>query len=177
MWQARRFGHGSHRRGPGQCGAALLEFALVAPLFLSLVYGLRGIVMLSRARYQLAVVAHAVMREAAAGVTSEPVLTALANGYARGIGLSLTDRVVVTVESAGMPSAPAAALPGPFQSLLAGASPGTRIRVTGMVPVGRLLPGRWSAGFPVTYSSVCLIGSWKSPGKMLARALVVPGAE
>src|ERR1043166_1534568 len=102
----------SRQEAAPQRGAALLEFALVAPLFLSVIYGIRGIVTLSRARQELAIIAHAVMREAEAGVTSEAVLTALANGYAKSMGMRLTDRLVVTVEPAGLPSPAAAATPG-----------------------------------------------------------------
>jgi len=163
------------RRVSGQRGAALLEFALVAPLFLTLIYGIRGIVTLTRARYELTVVAHAVMREAASGVTSEAVLTALANGYAKAMGLRLTDRLVVTLEPAGPGSSAAAT--GPAGPLLAGIAPGVRIRVASLVPVGSLLPGRWTHGLPMSASSVCLIGCWKSPMTMLKAALHAPNMD
>lgn len=180
MRQPRRYrrptGSGTASRSP-QAGAALLEFALVAPLFLAIIYGIRGIVTLSRARYELAVVSHAVMREAAAGVTEETTLTALANGYAKFMGLRLTDRLVVTLEPAGMPSAAVVATPGPIRSLLANGVPGVRIRVSSLVPAGAILPGRWTRGFPMQCSSVCVIGSWKSPMAMLKKAVTVPDPD
>lgn len=160
----------------GQGGAALLEFVLVAPLFLSLIYGLRGIVTLSRARQELAIISHAVMREAESGVTNEAVLTGLANGYAKSMGMHLSDRLVVTLESAGLPSPVASGVPGPIGGLLASAAPGVRVKVTSLIPVGAILPGRWSHGFPMKCSTVCLIGCWKSPVAMLKNVLPVPSA-
>lgn len=162
-----------NRQATAQRGVALLEFALVAPVFLALIYGIRGLATLSRARYDLAVVSHAVMREAESGVTSEAVLTALANGYVKALGLRLTDHLIVTVEPAGM-AVPGASAAGPVRSLLAAAAPGVRVRVSALVPVGAILPGRWSHGFPMQCSSVCLIGCWKSPMGMLKKVLSVP---
>jgi len=160
-----------------QSGAALLEFALVAPLFLAIIYGIRGIATLARARYELAVVSHAVMREAEAGVTEESTLTALANGYAKFMGLRLTERLVVTLEPAGMPSAAAVATPGPIRSLMANVLPGVKIRVSSLVPAAAILPGRWTRGFPMQCSAVCVTGCWKSPMAMLKKAVAVPDPD
>jgi hypothetical protein len=105
------------------------------------------------------------------------MLTALANGYAKAMGIKLTDRLVVTVEPASAGPAPASAMSGPASSLLAGVAPGVRVRVSGLVPVGSILPGRWTHGFPIQCSSVVLIGAWKSPMSMLKKALHSPGSD
>ncbi len=164
-----------HQHGCGQRGAALLEVALVTPLFLTIVYGTWNLVALARARYQLAVVAHAIMREAAAGTTSATLLTGLANGYAKAIVLPATAHVVVTVESAGLPTVPGGTPVGPFRSLFAAATPGTRIKVAAVLPVGRPLRRIWSAGLPVAFESVCISGTWKAPFAALGRVLHIPG--
>ncbi len=69
-----------------QEGVALLEFALCLPLFLAVIYGMWTLASLVRATYQVAVIEHAVMREAVAGTTKPATLTALARGYARAVG-------------------------------------------------------------------------------------------
>ena len=85
-------------------GAALLEFVFCLPLFLVVVYGLLSLTALVRGRYQVVLVAHAVMREAVTGAEPE-ALNALARAYARAAGAYQLKHLSVSVESASDPLA------------------------------------------------------------------------
>lgn len=88
--------------GKREAGAALLEFVLCLPLVLVVVYGLLTLTALIRAKYQVVLVAHAVMREAVTGADPQ-TLNALAKVYARAAGGPRLRHLWVSVESAADP--------------------------------------------------------------------------
>src|SRR6185369_17331439 len=98
------------RRHPSRAeqGQSLLEFALILPLAVAIVLGLVGVASVGRARYQVALVAHGVMRDAAGGTVDPVALNASARSYAQAAGLSprATVTVAVGAAAAGM-TAPA----------------------------------------------------------------------
>ena len=169
--------HRSGRRH-GERGQALVEFVLLLPLALAILFGIVTVASLARARYQVALVAHGVMREAAGGMTGAADLNAAAQVYARAAGLSSRATLTVTVGAAA--GAPAGAGGGLLARLGRVASPGTPVTVRALVPVSaplfRLLPGGgWLAGgyLPVSCTSTCLIGTWKSPAAWIKDGLGV----
>ena len=170
--------HRSGRR-PGERGQALVEFVLLLPLALAFLFGIVTVASLARARYQVALVAHGVMREAAGGMTAAD-LNAAAQVYARAAGLSPRATLTVTVGAAAAGGAPAGTGGGLLARLGRVATPGTPVTVRALVPVSaplfRLLPGGgWLVGgyLPVTCTSTCLIGTWKSPAAWIKDGLGV----
>jgi len=153
----RRGGAGAGKAG--ERGAALVEFAVSAPFFALLIYGISQIALLSLWKYQLLMVTHAVMREAAGGTTDARVLTALANGYARAGGLGRSARLAVLIEPVGCATVSGSA--GISGSLAAKFSPGVRLRVRALVPLSGLLGRVWRDGFPMESSAVVLPDPWK----------------
>ncbi len=91
----------SRRRGRGERGVALLEFALVAPVFFMLLWGIVALAALARARQQLDSVHHAVVRHAAGGEKRAVVLERYAKTYADAAGLRTPVRVTVKASSIG----------------------------------------------------------------------------
>ena len=89
--------HGRHRHYR-EAGAALAEFALVVPLFLAMVWGIVTLVSIGRAQLEVAIVAHAVMREAEAGVVEPPDLTGLARAYGLACGMGRDAANSLTVQ-------------------------------------------------------------------------------
>ena len=82
-------------------GVALLEFALVIPLFFMMLWGIVALAALSRARQQLDVVHHAVVRHAAGGEKRSEMLERYAKSYADAAGLRSRVRVTVRASSIG----------------------------------------------------------------------------
>ncbi len=151
-----------------QRGTALLELALATPLFLAVIYGLFSITLLIRAQYQVAVVAHAIMREVAAGDVNAYTLSEKARAYAHEIGMDQDARFVVdtgTAEAGGV-----SGLDGFGEKL----GLGVRVNVSGIVPVGGLLKTVWPSGVLFRCSTVCLPDSWKSPFAFLKAFIVIP---
>jgi len=136
-----------------------VEFAISAPLFVLLIYGISQVALLSFCKYRLVVVTHAVMREAVGGTTDAVILTALANGYARSGGKASSARLAVFVEPAGC--GPGADSGGMAGSLAAQFTPGVRLRVRTIVPLTGLLGRVWRGGFPMESSVVVLPDPWK----------------
>lgn len=148
----------------GERGSALLEFALSAPLFATLIIGVAGLARVFSCRYQLSTVTHAVMREVAGGTTNEAILTALANGYAKAGSFVLKAPLAVTVEPAVCGGSVVSRLPaGPVRDFALGMAPGTRVRVRGVVPLSGLAGSIWRGGFPVECTVVVLTDPWKGP--------------
>lgn len=167
----------SHRRdrvdASADAGASLAEFALVIPLFLAMIWGLVTLVSIARARMQVAILAHAVMREAEAGIVEPAALTGLAKSYGRacGMGRAAVDSISVEVgDGGGGIEAGGAAL---FDRVARRAAGSTRIAVRARVPVPdglRLLTGPLEAAC----SNVCVAGTWKQPWGMLKELVSLP---
>jgi len=151
-------------RNRGERASALLEFAVSAPLFAVLIYGLAQLTRLAAARYQLAVVTHSIMREVEGGTRNEIILTGLANAYAAAGGRGSPAALAVSLEPANCSTLGMARIaPGVFRSVAARFAPGVRVRVRGVVPVSGLIGMVWKAGIPMECSVVCLPDPWKSP--------------
>jgi len=156
-------------RATKEGGSALVEFAISAPLFALLIYGVSQIALLSLWKYQLLMVTHAVMREAVGGTTDAGVLTNLANGYAQAGGLGRSGDLAgfaggsaqlnVSIEPAGcIPGGNSGGMAG---TLAAKFSPGVRLRVRTSVPLSGFLGRIWRNGFPLESSVVVLPDPWK----------------
>lgn len=138
----------------------MIEFALSVPLFLFIIWGLVTMVSLSRAKLQVAMVAHAVMREAAGGQTDEDELGKLGKAYAKAIGMNekTRDSMKVKVGSGLVPTGGgvlSAVLPIPQR---------VTVEVSAKVPDSlRIFTG------PVTLSCShdVLTGTWKDPWKLI----------
>ena len=156
------------REGTRERGAALLEFALSAPLLAVLIIGIAQVARVAAWRYQLSVVTHAIMREVAGGTSNEFILTKLANGYARASGMGMSSALAVTVEPAVCAGTAGSRVPlGVFRSIAVKMAPGTRVRVRGVIPLSGAAGRVWKAGFPVECSVVVLSDPWKSPMGMV----------
>ncbi len=144
----------------------MLEFAITAPFFALLIVGTARIAQLAFIRYRLALVTHAVMREAAAGVTDARALTVLANAYARTGGLGEAVPLAVLVERAAF-AQPASMGAGMFRSLAQRFTPGSRIRVRCTVPLRGLVGAVFPHGLSMECAVVVMADPWKSPFRKL----------
>ena len=164
------------KKAVSQRGAAMLEFAICLPLILSVICGAWSLLSLLRTRQQVTMVAHAVMREAAAGVTDENVLTALAAVYGREIGMNPAVPVRVSLGSGGLSAVLLSRIPaGPLRGIFSAAAVGTQVRVSAIVPFSGFLGRLFPAGMPLESSVVLLIDPWKSPFSKIGNALKIPG--
>ncbi len=157
----------------GQRGAALLELALILPLFVAVIYGVWGVALAARARWQLATVAHAVMREVAAGTLDPWTLKGLAQSYAEadpGRFSALT--VEVAPEDLGLGAS--GGLAGLVASWLSDLVTGVRVTVTASYrltgPLRRVFP----EGVHMSYSNTVLVDPWKYPIARLASVIGLP---
>jgi Flp pilus assembly protein TadG len=163
-----------HRReSSAQRGVALLEFALCLPLILSVIYGTWTLISISRAKLRLAGVAHAVMREAAAGTVDAQILTRLAKGYAKASGVPASWMIEATVDQGtdlpfNLMWIPNMAL----RYLAAEFTGGIRVGVRARVPVSGALRLIWPGGIPMECSSVCLYDTWHSPITRVIMAVI-----
>lgn len=159
--------HSRTRPARAESGAALLEFALVAPVFCMLLWGIVALAALARARSQLEMVAHAVVRHAAGGEKNAAKLERLATGYAAAAGLRAPVRV--TVKASGIQTGLGGALPVGL-GWVAGASAFAKevrcearvrlpviSRLRGAIPdsltltcVNTVVPDTWSNNFGIT---------------------------
>ena len=142
----------------GRCSEraqALVEFAVAVPVMLMLFQMTWAVVTIAGFRLQAAVVAHAMMREAAAGTEDPRLLTVLANAYAKEVGMPR--RAVITVTT-GEEDAGAA-----FGGMLAGMFAGTRVNVTAWMPATGPLKLFFPLGVRVRHSSSVICDPWKSP--------------
>lgn len=184
------------RSGISQRGAALLELALAAPLFLVVIYGILSVSCLARGRYQLALITHGVMREAAGGQTEGYALSQCARRYAEAAGMGREAAVVVEVSPVSLSLGGAGPDMSPRQSLLGGIFPGiylgaqsgfqiagiiggrmgraVRVTVRAAVPVGGLFRRIWPRGVPLESSFVCLPGVWQSPLELVRELVPLP---
>ena len=140
---------------PPCAGQALVEFAVAVPVMLMLFHMTWAMVMISGFRLQVALVAHAMMREAAAGTEDPRLLTALANAYAKEVGIPRRAVITVTV---GEEDAEAA-----FGGMLAGMFAGTRVNVAAWMPATGPLKFFFPLGVRVRHSSSVVSDPWKSP--------------
>jgi len=166
---------GSRRAAGGQRGAALLELALCLPLFLTVLYGAWSIALAARARWRLAVVTHAVMREVAAGAVEPGSLQALARGYAEAdAGRFAALTVQVAPESLGLGAS--GGLAGLVAPWLADLVTGMRVTVTASYrltgPLRRVFP----EGVHMSCSNTVLIDPWKQPVARLAQVILLPAS-
>ncbi len=138
-----------------------------------MLWGLVTLVVLARSRLQVAIVAHAVAREAQAGQLPPESLTALAKAYGRGCGMgrAAVDSLRVEVGSGagglGLGGA------GLFGSVIGMASGWNRLTVRARVPVPdalRLLTGPAEFRSETTY----VAGTWKAPWTLLNGLLKMP---
>lgn len=149
------------RRGRDrEAGSALLELALSLPLFLVVICGLTAVVGLAQARFELAVLTRAAVREVAMGNTSPAFLNPLVNAYAGRRDAAAADRYVVLVGDDG-----------------AGASfgewlmTGTRVAVRRRVAVPRGVTAFLPPAVVMEDRAVVLTDTWKHPWSRLARLL------
>jgi Flp pilus assembly protein TadG len=159
-----------------QRGAALVEFALVIPLFLSILWGLVTLVAIARARLQIAIVARAVVREAAAGVRDREPLTEVARVYARACGMDPSAVASLTAEArAGGVKLGVAG--GKVFGWLVGVASWTQVvavRARVRIPDSlRLLVGP----VEIECANTCVVGTWKEPWAMLGRLIPLPGVS
>jgi len=136
----------------------MIELALCLPLFLMTLYGIWGITGLLKAKYQMLLIHHAVMREAAGGIANPQALSILAEGYARSMGVKGLEELRVSVKSVRLPQSY-----NPVSSLIASLARGSRVRVAARMPVVGPMARIWPDGITMECSSVCLIGTWKNP--------------
>jgi len=161
------------RQRAADAGQALTEFVLVVPLFLAMLWGLVTLISLARARLQVAIVAHAVAREAQAGVLDADALTSLAKSYGRGCGMSPAAADSLRVEVGNSVGGLGLGGTSMFGEVMELASGWVRLRVKARVQVPdalRLLTG------PVELASetTCVIGTWKAPWALLGRLIRMP---
>lgn len=149
-------------RGRGEAGTALTEFALCLPVITMVICGSWTIISLLGARYQMALIAHAVMREATGGVMNDDSLSVLAQGYARAMNARRLERISVEIGSAGPP-----ADAGPLVAVIAHLVPASVVRVRANVVVPGPLGRAWPDGMNLECSTVCLLDPWKDPLSIL----------
>jgi len=131
----------------GESGAAFMEFALALPLFIFTIWGFITVISLSRAKLQLAMVTHAVVREAAAGLTDSGRLTMLGRAYAEAVGMGKEVADTVHIKASG--------------SLLV---TNITVSVSPQIPDSlKMLTG----GLVMTCTNDCVADTWKNPVQRL----------
>lgn len=169
--------HGHRRERSRHCsgdsGAALVELALVAPLFIAVVWGLVTLTALARSRLQVATVAHAVMREVQAGVSDTAELTRAARAYARACGMARADAGSIVVELGEGSAGLGLEATGAFAGVAKRASGWKRVSVRARVRVPdslRLLTGPAE----LRCENVCVTDCWKAPWSLVSGIFRMP---
>jgi len=167
-----------------------MEFTLCLPLLISVIYGTWAIAGLAKARMRITAVAHAVTREAAAGLVDPAALAVLANGYARADGADATggrgwERLDAGIEVEAEPvDLPTGILPWSsfvYSGFIADSRKGTRVTVRTRVPAPPALRAFWPEGIVMECTNFCTNDPGKEPylpvAVGIAKLLFFPGSQ
>ena len=157
-----------------QRGNTLLELALCLPLFVAVISGITAVSQVLRARWQLATVAHALMREAAGGNGASAFLAAKAYEQA---DPGRFDNLQGTASSLTRFPPGALGLLGISNGLwLPWLMDFTRVEVSGTLRVRGILRHFLPDGIRMSYANVVMAGTWKNPYGMVYLACPLPPA-
>jgi Flp pilus assembly protein TadG len=162
-----------------------MEFTMCLPLLVTVVYGTWAIAGLAQAKLRIAAVAHAVTREAAAGLVNTYGLQVLANGYARADGAETAGTrgnkrwdAGIEVDGAFV-DLPTGVLPWSsivFSDFISDSRVGVQVTVRTRVAAPPALRAFWPDGIVMECTNYCTYDSHPEPyfpvalgiGKMLA---------